>query len=70
VVYEAARQLRDKLCQLAAFHLEAAREALRVEEGKVYVQGAPHSALSWRELATLAGPSQPLPAGMTAGLWE
>lgn len=66
-VHEAAGQLREKICQLAAVHLEAAKEDIVLAAGRVYVQGAPDTSLSLRELARLASPGQ-RPGGMNAGL--
>lgn len=50
-VVEAAREVRDKLLDLAAEKLEVAREDLRLADGAVSIVGAPDRSVSIAELA-------------------
>jgi carbon-monoxide dehydrogenase large subunit len=65
----AARQVRDKLLDIAAHALEVHRDDLVLAEGRVGVRGAAARARSLRELADLAyfWPSR-LPPGLGPGL--
>ena len=67
-VFEATRKVRVKMLDLAAHHLEALRDDLVVEGGRVYVQGVPGRALTFKDLARAAGPGAVRPAGMEPGL--
>lgn len=52
----AARKVREQGLQLAAEELEVAVEDLVVEDGRVYVRGAPERGFTWAQLAQLANP--------------
>jgi len=67
----AGDELRRKVLALAAAQLEAAPEDLVLEDGRVAVHGAPDSALTVAQIATLASAPRPgysLPRGMEPGL--
>jgi carbon-monoxide dehydrogenase large subunit len=55
-VARAATAVREKALTLAADVLEAARDDLDVEDGRVFVKGSPSSSVSLAELAVLANP--------------
>jgi carbon-monoxide dehydrogenase large subunit len=67
-VRKATITVREKALWLAEHMLEADREDLRIEDGRVVVAGAPQSALTLGELAAAAAPGSPLPEGMTHDL--
>jgi carbon-monoxide dehydrogenase large subunit len=50
----AARRVREKITTIAAHMLEAAREDLTVEDGRIAVRGAPGKALTIAQVADLA----------------
>ncbi|HSR69234.1 MAG TPA: xanthine dehydrogenase family protein molybdopterin-binding subunit [Acidobacteriota bacterium] len=54
--HAAAKDVRRKILEQASEALEAAREDLVLEEGKVFVKGSPESSLALGELAELANP--------------
>jgi carbon-monoxide dehydrogenase large subunit len=47
----AAREVKGKLLDLAAGHLEAARDDLVIENGRVWVRGSPKRNITFKELA-------------------
>ena len=53
-VARAAEEVKTKLLELAAEHLEARRDDLELVDGQVQVEGVPSSAVSVAELAALA----------------
>ena len=53
-VAEAAKDVRTKVLELAAEHLEARLEDLELKESKVQVKGVPTSAVALAKLATMA----------------
>ncbi len=53
-VAEAARDVRAKVLELAAEHLEARLEDLELKEGAVQVRGVPSSAIKLAKLASIA----------------
>jgi len=55
-VHAAALSVRQKALKLASELLEAAEEDLVLEDGKVYVKGVPHKAVSLGQLAVHANP--------------
>jgi CO/xanthine dehydrogenase Mo-binding subunit len=55
-VGKAAGTVRDKALLLAAEVLEAAKEDLTMEDGRVFVKGSPQSSVSLKELAVIANP--------------
>ncbi|MFQ5914663.1 MAG: molybdopterin cofactor-binding domain-containing protein [Nitrospinota bacterium] len=67
----AARSIREKALSLAAERLEAGREDLTMEEGKVFVKGAPERSIGLGELARFSmvgAPGKSLPPGTKPGL--
>jgi len=52
----AARKVREQGLTLAAEELEVAVEDLVVEDGRVFVRGAPERGFTWAQLAQLANP--------------
>jgi carbon-monoxide dehydrogenase large subunit len=52
----AARKVREQGLALAAEELEVAVEDLVVEDGRVFVRGAPERGFTWAQLAQLANP--------------
>ena len=54
-VLYAAREVKDRLLERAVQRLEAAKEDLVVENGRVWVQGAPGTSLAFKELAQAQG---------------
>lgn len=52
-VFEASRQLREKLASLASLRLQAPKELLRFERGAVTVEGEPQASLSFQQIAEL-----------------
>jgi carbon-monoxide dehydrogenase large subunit len=68
--HHAARQVREKILQVASAWLEAAPEDLELADGRVHVKGVRQLSRSFAEIATaLAGtPGYALPAGTTPGL--
>jgi len=56
--YEAARKVRARMLDLAGRLLEADRDDLLLEDGRVFVRGAPARALTFQDLARAAGPGQ------------
>jgi carbon-monoxide dehydrogenase large subunit len=69
-VQAAAAKVREKAIEMAARLLEAPRDDLTVEGGKVFVKGTPAKAITLGDLsATLAGrPGLPIPGGIAPGL--
>lgn len=55
-VFLAAQAVREKILRLAAEALEAPAESLALENGKVYVEGAPSRSLTLSELTRIANP--------------
>ncbi|MFQ5627150.1 MAG: molybdopterin cofactor-binding domain-containing protein [bacterium] len=55
-VHAAARTVREKIIKLAGEILEASEDDLVLENGKVYVKGAPHSTIDLGDLAQRANP--------------
>ena len=68
--HHAARQVREKILQVASAWLEVAPEDLELADGRVQVKGVRQLGRSFAEIATaLAGtPGYALPAGTTPGL--
>lgn len=67
--FKAADRLSEKVRLVAAHLLNASPEAVRVDKGMVYVEGAPEMTRSLREIAEVAyGEPGRLPAGMEPGL--
>jgi carbon-monoxide dehydrogenase large subunit len=68
-IRETARVLRDRICAIAAHRLEAAVDDIELSGSRAYVRGAPSSAISLSDLATLAyfEPGS-LPPGAPSGL--
>lgn len=64
----AAQTVRDKALALAGQVLEAAPDDLELVDGAVQVRGAADRRVSLGQLATLAAPGHPLPAGLAPGL--
>jgi carbon-monoxide dehydrogenase large subunit len=67
----AAAEVRKKALAVAADHLEAAPEDLRLEDGRIAVRGAPDRGLTLGEVAAIASAPRPgyaLPGGMDPGL--
>ena len=66
----AARQVRDKIIQIAAHRLEAAADDLVLESGEIFVRGSASRKITVREVARLAwSPSLgTLPPGLQPGL--
>jgi aerobic carbon-monoxide dehydrogenase large subunit len=64
----ASRAVGDKLRDLAARLLEASRDDLVLEQGRVSVRGVPARALTLKELATASSPTRALPLGIEPGL--
>lgn len=67
-IVQAAQAVREKALQVAAEQLEVAAQDLLLEEGEVYVAGAPDHRLTLREIAEACAPTQALPAGREPGL--
>ncbi len=69
-VVMAARQVKEKAVTLAAHLLEAAREDIRWEGGRLFVRGAPSRALTLAQVAAFAvgRPGMAMPQGVDAGL--
>src|SRR5581483_9071385 len=68
----AAAALRAKIVAVAGAVLEVAPSDLEVADGRVHVQGAPQTGLTFAEVARAArpGPGCRVPAGMSPGLEE
>jgi len=66
----AADRVREKLQALAAHCLEAGPADVALEDGRAWVRGAPHRAVTLGEVARLAYTPPPggLPPGLSAGL--
>lgn len=64
----AARAVKDKLLDLAARLLEASRDDLVLDRGRVAVRGAPARTLTFKELAAASSPTRALPLGLEPGL--
>jgi carbon-monoxide dehydrogenase large subunit len=62
--HTAAIAVRQKAIAFAAHALEAAPHDLEVVDGGIAVVGVPQRALSWRALARMAEPGNPLPDGV------
>ena len=69
-VIAAARKVREKALVIAAAILEASRDDLVMEGGKVFVRGVPGRSLTLAEIGQAAHgrPGAPLPGGVTPGL--
>ena len=69
-VLGAATKVREKALALAAGMLEAPKDDLIIEEGKIFVKGAPAKAVSLGEVAAAAAgkPGLPMPGGVSPGL--
>lgn len=69
-VYQAARQVREKILCVAALWLQADPDALVLRDGAVYVGGTPERSCTVASIAeALAGsPGYSLPAGVSPGL--
>ncbi len=69
-VIMAARKVREKAIAVAAALLEANKDDLTLEDGKVFVRGAPGRALTLGEIAQAAfgRPGAPMPGGVSPGL--
>jgi carbon-monoxide dehydrogenase large subunit len=69
-VLGAATKVREKALAIAAGLLEAARDDLALEEGKIFVKGSPAKAVSLAEVAAAAAgrPGLPMPGGVSPGL--
>jgi len=69
-VLAAAGKVRDKALTLAAGMLEARPDDLTIEEGKIFVKGAPGKSVTLAEVATLAAGhiAMPMPGGISPGL--
>ncbi len=66
---DAARDVLEKARAIVAHHLEAALDdVLLFEDGRIGVAGVPDVALSWAEIARLAGDPETVPPGMAPGL--
>ncbi|SEP70598.1 carbon-monoxide dehydrogenase large subunit [Solimonas aquatica] len=66
---KAAELLRDKLRRVAAHLLETDAQRVRIENGRILVDGEPEKSRSLREIAEVAyGEPERLPEGMEAGL--
>jgi carbon-monoxide dehydrogenase large subunit len=65
----AAREVRAKILDIAAHRLEANPEDLDIVDGRVFVRGAPQSAVTVAEIGYIANRlAQHLPPGMPPGL--
>ncbi|HLH26762.1 MAG TPA: xanthine dehydrogenase family protein molybdopterin-binding subunit [Chloroflexota bacterium] len=64
----AARQVRDKLLQVAAHQLEVAPSDVALAEGHVAVRGSPTRRLGLAEVALAAALAHRLPPGLAPGL--
>ena len=71
-VHGAASKVREKVLAIASHLLEASRDDLLIEDGRVEVNGSPGTSLTFAEVAEAAspGPGNRLPAGMDPGLEE
>jgi carbon-monoxide dehydrogenase large subunit len=71
-LFEASARLKEKVLQLAAHLLEANRDDLELDDGKIIVRGMPQRSLSFSELARAAVPgwASKLPDGLEPGLEE
>lgn len=69
-VISAARKVREKAFTITAALLEANTDDVVMENGKVFVRGAPGRSLTLAEIAQAAHgrPGAPLPGGVTPGL--
>ncbi len=69
-VLGAAAKVREKALTIAAGMLEAARDDLTIEDGKIFVKGTPAKAVSLGEVAAAAAgkPGMPMPGGVSPGL--
>ena len=67
-VFEATRKVKARMLDLAGRLLEAGRDDLVVEGGRVFVLGVPGRALTFKDLARAAGPGQPGCDGDAPGL--
>jgi carbon-monoxide dehydrogenase large subunit len=65
-VHRAAMTLRQRLCRLAAEHLEAAAEDIVLDNGHARVKGSPQTTVSFRQLAALASPARRHETSQTA----
>jgi carbon-monoxide dehydrogenase large subunit len=71
-LFEASARLKEKVLRLAAHMLEANRDDLELNNGKVFVRGMSQRSLSLSELARAAVPgwASKLPDGLQPGLEE
>ena len=69
-VLAAATKVRQKALTLAAGMLEAPREDLTVEDGKIFVKGSPGKTVALGEVAVVAAGhiGAPMPGGISPGL--
>ncbi len=68
-VHRAAIQVKQKAIKAAAHMVEAAEDDIVYEDGKLYVRGAPSTAMTLQEVAMAVWYGWNLPAGMEPG-WE
>ena len=69
-LHMAGGKVKAKMARFAAALLEASEEDLVFEGGRIFVQGAPASAKSFKEVASFAYIPVPLPEGLEPGLSE
>jgi aerobic carbon-monoxide dehydrogenase large subunit len=68
VVYQAAQQIKEKACRVAAHILQVPVEDIVYEGAKLYPKGAPDRAKTFREIAMALWLSWDLPKGMEPAL--
>lgn len=67
-VHAAARQVKEKMLQMAAHLFGAPIEKIVYEEGKLFVEGAPEKAKTFQDIALALWYGWDLPAGMDPGV--
>ncbi len=67
-VHVASRELREKILTLAAWRLEAPREKLVFDEGRIHVDGQPELSMTLEQVARTVAAGPPLPPGLEGGL--
>jgi carbon-monoxide dehydrogenase large subunit len=67
-VHVASLELKEKVLTLAAWRLEAPREKLVLDEGRIHVEGQPDVSMTLEQVARTIAAGPPLPPGLEGGL--